>query len=195
MKDSIVEKLKNLSRAKSYSEQDVVYFLVECCKLLEQVNKLDKFRVIRFYRNWSCHSCISKDAEKIFEEIYIIIKAKKYLKLEKREEGEIPAFAELVDDMVTKSLDNYSFIKLKEEVKRFAGDFLNNEVLNWKSFEEQLHHIIADTPLIIKKGKQEIFKFWLRESNREEPFKGVTVQFSYPGGWTGGGTRDKLFKF
>ncbi|MDO8500109.1 MAG: hypothetical protein Q7S66_05670 [bacterium] len=198
MKNEIIEKLKNITTLKEYSEPYVAYFLIEAYKLLEQENKLDNYELIKFYRNWSCHSKLDKATHKIFEEIYIIIRADEYLGL--RQNNPI-AFSDLIDDTVDKIFEKYSFKMLKKEIDRFSADYLGGKDLDFQSFQRPLQNIIKDIPLIVTKhhnGGEEIFRFEVREQlgpKANPPFNDLTFYIKYPGGQMSGGSRAKLTTF
>lgn len=158
MRNDIVEKLKGVVSNKDYSEQEVVYFFVESYKLLEQINRLSEYPVIKFYRNWICHSSLTKDADRIFEEVYIILRAEKYFSFPPQEEDEPPAFVELLHNAYQKAFREYFFPKLREEIKKFGGEFLDNKIPKWEPFRENLYQVLIDTPLLIKKGNEELFQ-------------------------------------
>jgi len=164
MKNVIIDNLKRISRLKEYSDQDIVYFLVESYKLLEQENKLDDFNILKFYRNWSCHSRLDKDAHKIFEEIYIILRADEYLNLKRNDPI---AFSYLIDNTVNKIFEKYSFKMLKKDIEIFSKFFLEREILKFQFFQRPLQNVIKDIPLIVTKnhiGKgEEIFRLEVRE--------------------------------
>ena len=194
MKNDIVNKLKGVTAGGNNSEQTVVYFLVESYKIIEQVNRLPDFELIRFYRNWVCHSVLLKDSQKIFEEVYVIIRAEKYLNLEKRHNDEMPAFAELIDDAVSKAFSNYSFKKLKKEIEKFSKEFLNGSPPDWKNFSANLYEILINVPLIIKKDNEKFFRFEVIKIDGKEPFNGLRIQITFPGGWIRTGARDIFFE-
>ena len=198
MKNEIIKKLKDITIQKEYSEQDVVYFLIESYKLLEQENKLDDYDLIKFYRNWSCHSRLDKAAHKIFEEIYIIIRADEYLGLSQNNPS---AFSDLIDDTVDKIFENYSFKMLKKEISRFSTDYLEGKNLEFQSFQRPLQNIIKDIPLIITKNYdrgEEIFRLEVREQLGpmvNPPFNDLTFYIKYSGGQISGGSRAKFTTF
>ncbi|MEN9405643.1 MAG: hypothetical protein RLY47_602 [Candidatus Parcubacteria bacterium] len=189
MRNNIIEKLDRTIENGIDSEQSVVYFLVESYKLIEQENRLADFELIRFYRNWVCHSILVKDSQKVFEEVYILIRAQKYLNLEERGKDEMPAFPELIDDTVSAAFEKYSFKRLKEEIEMFSKKFLSGNTPNWETFVRRLSEVLINVPLIIKKDKDEIFRFEVIEITKQETSNGLTVQITFPGGWirtTGG---------
>lgn len=198
MKNEIIGKLKKAAALKEFSEPDIVYFLVESYKLLEQENKLDNYDLIKFYRNWSCHSRLDKTAHKIFEEIYIIIRADEYLGLQQK--GPLD-FSELIDSTVDKIFEKYSFKALKGEMNKFSVDYLDGKVIEFESFQRPLQNIIKDIPLIITKnpdGGEEIFRFKIREQlgqTADPPFNDLTFDITYAGGHIGGGSRAKFTTF
>lgn len=158
MKNDIKVKIEKVLIKNFYSEQDVVYFLVESYKFLEQEGRLDKFRVIKFYRNWACHHLLSKNIDKIFEEVYILIKAEKYFK---KISGK--PWIDLVNDEIEKSFKKFSPIKLKDEIDKFVTLFNFSVKLNWKSFREGLYGVVVDSPLLIVEKKENIFIFKFSE--------------------------------
>jgi hypothetical protein len=174
MQSAMIEKMKDVARNEHCREKDVVYFLVEAYKLLEQVGKLQQFSLIRFYRNWACHSVLTKDSEKIFEEIYIVIKAKKYLSFPELEGG-IPPFIELVDNIFRDSFNKYSFKELKKEIAKFCEQFLDNQMVSWNQFRKELYDVITDTPLVIREGKEELFRFICREITDNRAFDSISI--------------------
>lgn len=157
MTNKIKQRLKIIFDQKSYSEQDVVYCLVEIYKLLEIEGKLNKFKVIRFYRNWVCHSHLSKDAGKIFEEVYILIRARKYFKGVRRG----LRWVDLVEHAIESSFKKFSLPTLEKELLNFLKSFLKlrEDKLLWDKFRYELYKIITDIPLKIMVGESEIFSF------------------------------------
>jgi len=195
MKENIIDNLKKMVEEKNYNEKDIVYFLVESYKLIEQ-NELSNFNLIKFYRNWTCHSTLSKDSEKIFEEIYILIKAREYLNLELNEKNnneEFLAFGELIQEKVSESFNNYSFKKLKSEIDKFSLEFLDGQKIQWENFKENLKKIIIGTPLVIKRKKEIIFEFKIRAWGGKT-LTGICMEISYPGGNITTGIKDDLFE-
>src|SRR3989344_1065718 len=198
MKNEIIKKLKDITIQKEYSEQDVVYFLIESYKLLEQENKLDDYDLIKFYRNWSCHSRLDKAAHKIFEEIYIIIRADEYLGLSQNNPS---TFSDLIDNTVDKIFENYSFKMLKKEISRFSTNYLEEKNLEFQSFQRPLQNIIKDIPLIITKNYdrgEEIFRLEVREQlgpMANPPFNDLTFYIKYSGSQISGGSRAKFTTF
>lgn len=157
MNNNIKQKINNILVKNNYSEQDVAYFFVETYKLLESENKLSKFPTIKFYRDWVCHSVISKYTEKIFYEVYILIKARKYMPDDIR-------LRELGIDKIFECFKRHSFIQLKNEVNIFLNSFLDKEKLNWEKLRGELYKIIMDTPLLIKENSQELLRFECKKS-------------------------------
>jgi hypothetical protein len=182
MRNDLIKKLRDLTHIEKYSEQDVLYFLVECSKFLEQIDKLTQFKVIKFYRNWVCHARLSNDAEKIFDEAYVIIRAKEYLNIEEESNGWNFGYHELVDKKANQCFLPYSYKKLKEEIEKFSIEYLDGDVLEWKLFMQQLSHIINDVPLVIKKDGMEMFRFELVEVDPRYPFGNLIIQTTFPGG-------------
>jgi hypothetical protein len=155
MQADIREKIKNILQQETYSKPDIVYFLVETYKLLEQQNKSGEFDVFRFYRNWTCHSSLSRDSEKIFEEVYVLIRAEKYI-------PNIPGRPDWIDLMtkeIKKSFRGYSPLKLKADIEKTFSLLGYKGLFNWESFRAGLYEIIRDTPLSIKEKHEEVFRF------------------------------------
>jgi hypothetical protein len=178
MQNNIIEKLRRLTHAEQYSEQDVLYFLVESHKLLELTEKLSRFTVIKFYRNWVCHARLSKDTEKIFDEAYIIIRAKEYLNIKEESNGWNFGYHELVDKKANECFQPYSYKKLKEEIEQFSKEYLKGDTPKWRFFMQQLSHIITDTPLVIKRDGTELFRFQVVEVSARPPFGNLIIETS-----------------
>jgi hypothetical protein len=155
MEIDIKEKIKNVLRQETYSESDIVYLLVETRKFLE-LNKVgNDFDVLRFYRNWACHSELTNDAGKIFNKVSVLIMAREYVEGTKEQ----LKWDDLITEKIKEAFIQYSFPKLGGELKKIFDLFCYNENFNWQSFRTGLYEIIQDTPLSIKKDKREIFKF------------------------------------
>jgi hypothetical protein len=152
MTEDIKEKIKAVLRKEHYSELDVVYFFVETYKLLERENNLDNFKTIKFYRNWVCHSSLDKDGEKIFDEAYILIRARKYFPDDSK-------FIDIMTDKIPECFRERSFSKLKGEIELFLDSFLNKEKFYWDELRKNLYSVITDTPLLIKENGKEILRF------------------------------------
>lgn len=195
MRDAIIEKLKGVVAEKDYSEQDIVYFFVESYKLLEQQNRLSDFPVIRFYRNWICHALITNDADRIFEELYVIIRAEKYMSFPEPEEGEPPGFLELVNSVYRKAFSKYFFPKLKAELDVFGARYLDRNVPHWQSFRAQLYNVLVDVPLIVKRKDEEVFRLSLEQLSDDAEFDHVRVAIKFPQGSQTTTTSDEYFLY
>ena len=171
MKLEIIEKIKKTLRKKTYSEQDIVYFLVESYKFLEQEEKSvrKKFNVIIFYRNWACHYSLSKKTMEIFEKVYILIRAREYI-------NNPLLYIDLINKEIEKSFSEYSFTNLENQIKKFSNSFLDKEAFNWKNLRIQLYNVIVDTPLIINRNKDKIFKFILKKIADKDKFDDLEIE-------------------
>lgn len=151
---NIIDVLKN----KTHSEYSVVYCLVECYKYLERKGELKKFDVIRFYRNWACHSHLSNDTEKVFEEVHLLIKEKTE---NQRFLSNPTLWRDLMTQKISESFSKYSLSILKEQIESFSHDFSNGQsIVNWENFKSELYKIIVDIPLLIfTKDDREVFRF------------------------------------
>jgi len=154
MTDEIKSNIKDILNRESHSKESTTYFLVESYKYLERNKQLSSYKVIKLYRNWACHSYLSSDADKIFEELYILVSAKKYIS-----NSDEPPWSVLVMKELQKDFANYSLNGLKKEIKRFSKNFLDDTpFLDWSSFRDNVSEVIKDIPLIIVKNKKEIFR-------------------------------------
>lgn len=160
MKADIKGKIKKVLRQKTYSEPDVVYLLVECYKFLGEPK--NKFSVLKFYRNWACHSFLLWDTAKIFKEVHNLIKAREPSK-------------NLIVDKVRKSFIGYSFLKLEKELEEIFKLFGYKEKFNWRSFRVKLYKIICDTPLFILKNEDVIFQFKCKEIFKQLSFDDLEI--------------------
>ena len=180
MRETIIKKLISISQKERYFECDVVYFLVESFKLLEKEKVLSNFDVIKFYRNWCCHSKLTSDAHKVFKEISEIFENNKHLK-----DQDPYTFSNLIDETVDREFKKYSFKILRKDIEVFSKDFLDGEIVNFQHFERPLQEIIIDIPLIITKdGDEELFKLEVREQGgptASPPFNDLTFYIKYKG--------------
>ncbi|MEK7650182.1 MAG: hypothetical protein AAB367_04480 [Patescibacteria group bacterium] len=151
MKSVILDKTKNIFTQTSYSEQDIIYVLVGICKYLELVpGRQSNFKVIRFYRNWICHAFLTKDAEKILNEIYVLAKASKYI--------DNNIWSEILSQEIKKAFYKYSLDALKSELEDFGKSVLGVQVFDWASFRKKLYIVLEDVPLLVKEGEDVIVK-------------------------------------
>lgn len=156
MKADISEKIKAILSKEDYSEPEIVYLLVESIKYLELNSKKSAFKIITFYRNWTCHSSLSGDPKTIFEIPYALIKERENAK---SAFGEVDLMNKLTDE-IKKSFQAYSFTNLAIELESFFKLIgYNSENFKWPSFRIGLYKIITDTPLLIIENGVEIFNF------------------------------------
>jgi hypothetical protein len=155
----ITEKIKNILRQESYSERDVVYFLVESYKFLERkYSKMfgqGKYNQIKFYRNWTCHAQLCGDSNKIFIDFIALIKAEK---------SKPNAYGHLdwrysMADRIKERFREYGPLHLKEEILEFLSEIKYDGDFSWESFRANLYEVIRDIPLVIKDEKENIFTF------------------------------------
>jgi len=114
MKNEIKDKIENTIRNKDYSEAGVVYLLTQSYKFLEKEKRLDEFGVIRFYRNWACHSYLSGDTMKIFKKVHVLNQAREYKYIKNNLE-----FTDIMSHEIEKSFSKYSPKFLKNEIDIF----------------------------------------------------------------------------
>jgi len=169
MKSEIIKKLKKTLSKKNYSEQDVAYILIEIYKFLESSNQVNDFETIRFYRNWTAHSFLLKDSVKIFEDVYFLIKAREYL-------GDDMKWSDLMTSKIKRAFCPYSFKYLEKQLIKFSVEKLGKNYLKWAEFRKQIYQIITDTPLIIKKGNNEIFKFECKKLNKPFNYDNLEIK-------------------
>ena len=155
----IREKIKDVLSQSTYSERDVVYFLVEAYKFLER--KYDKefgqgkYDRIKFYRNWTCHAQLYGDSNKVFVDFVELINA---------ERSKLNAYGhyDWLDSMIVKIKERfrqYGPLYLKNDILEFLFEIGYNKNFNWESFRVSLYEVIQDIPLIIKDGEEIIFTF------------------------------------
>jgi len=162
MEADIKEKITRILLKDNYTEEDVTYFFVEAYKLLESSKQEKVFNIIGFYRNWICHSSITKDSEKIFDDVYVLIRARSYFA--------DAIWRDLMTDKIIKSFGKYSFFNLFEQIELFLKKYLNQISINWKDLRIKLYKVIEETPLSIIVNKKEIFRFICAEFPEEIDF-------------------------
>lgn len=150
MKEQIDSNLNRILGTDQWSEEEVVYFLVEIYKLIEQQNLKENYKVLVFYRNWVCHSSLSS-ADKIFEDLVALVKIKKYLDMPR-------TWKALSTRIVIESFAEYSPSLLCGEINKFlTGQGLKSEI-SWKKFIYSMMDVLRDVPLTIKHNGTEIFR-------------------------------------
>jgi len=151
----IKTKLKSKLSKTEYEESDVVYFLVEMYKFLEQENKLKDYKFIVFYRNWVCHSAL--DTNPNIDVFFSDIKKE----IISNNLGIDVDTVDKVLDHLPKTVQSFSFKKLKEDIDKFSANYLDNLTINWNIFRESLYQILIGQPLKIniKLQKQIIFEY------------------------------------
>ena len=147
----IKSKLKDKLHKENYEESDVVYLLVEIYKILEQEQKLKDFKFINFYRNWVCHSSLSTN-----QNIDIFFKDIKEEIISRNLEIDYDTVDKILD-YLPKTIQSFSFKKLKEDMDNFSKIYLNSETINWSIFRGSLYQVLIGQPLKIKiKTEKEI---------------------------------------
>jgi hypothetical protein len=195
MREAIVEKLKVVATCKDFTERDAVYFFVESYKVLEQGNRLHDYPVIRFYRNWICHSSLTKDADRIFEEVYVLVRAEKYMSFPTPEEDEPPGFHELLDKVYRREFAKYFFPKLRDELVKFGEQYLDKKTPNWQLLRKQLYNILVDIPLVVRRNDEEIFRLELRQLSGYAQFDYLEIAIRFPQGSQTTATTDAYFLY
>ena len=131
------EKIKNWFKQENYSEEDVLYLLVEMGKYLERSGKNlgdpveikrlyeNDFHTIKFFRNWVAHPNIDRYVPR-----YVLDVIEKGISNKDNQE-------------VEKTL----FILLKDEIARFCETIrpdINIDKMNWDRFFYSLKHILTE---------------------------------------------------
>jgi hypothetical protein len=163
MNIDIRHKIYEVLKQDSYSERDVVYVLVELYKFLEkkygkQFGK-GKYDVVKFYRDWSCHSFLHGASYKVFVGIDALIK-------EEAKKPNAVGHLDWQDQMAKKIRDcfrGYGPLSLKEELLKSFAEIGYEGPFSWTSFRASLYQVLRDTSLIIKDGDDVIFEFRLME--------------------------------
>lgn len=139
---SLKQKILNKLTQESYSEEDVVYLLMEIGKYLERsekglsdsddmkLNRSD-YKVIMFFRNWVAHT--EKDRGKIPENL-------------------LRSFKKVLDGH-SGGVEEEIFKFLKNEIEKFQSK-IDGGKINWEDFCASLKLVLAEQPVrILCEGK------------------------------------------
>ncbi len=199
----VKNKLEELVKNKKLSEAEVLYFIVHLGKIIEETNIKDEYDLIKFYRNWCCYSCITKDTHNIFIRTKETIKDdedNKIYNTDKKYEfiQEKVNFMEKIQVNIENELNKYSFDNLKLEIEKFCSEKLRNPIeFEWKVFFEKLSEIIIHTPLIIKNESNNLLKIELKKVSGLGIFDGIQVSIILENNNVAsyGGKMDKIFGY
>ena len=140
MQDELKEKLNQLLHERTgFTEAEAVYFLVESRKLLDRYERDKRFRLLRFYADWSVHT--EKDSIKGFETIAQQLAAEPHDRATgSKESAEVEAQLGLV-----------RMTALREEIRTYLCHFglanpFGNEAA-WIAFVANLTSVLQDQPI------------------------------------------------
>lgn len=145
---NLSQKIEKVFKRNNFSEEEVVYLLIEIGKYIERsgknldqtiTEKLDKndLSTIKFFRNWIAHPSIDNPVPE-----HILFIFTNILEKDKKEAEE-----EL-------------FSLLKEEMSMFcdiARINTDKDKINWSSFFEGLKHILSEQPVKIMGKHKYVF--------------------------------------
>jgi len=134
---SLEKKIGNkLVATKNFSEEDVVYLLVEMGKYLERSKKdlgdsndlklkANDFKIVCFFRDWVAHT--EKDRGKIPDDI-------------------LQNFEKILSGQVV-GVEEELFELLKNEIEKFNDVIGGSEIkINWGSFHDSLKRVLSEQP-------------------------------------------------
>lgn len=156
MDNDIKNKIKNVFGQREYCERDVVYFLIESYKFLEEKYGREfgasKYNRIKFYRNWASHAELNGDTTKVFVDFIKLIKE---CRSKSNASGQFDWNNSMTDEIKNR-FRPYGPLQLRNEIKELQTEIGYGDIFNWESFRINLYEVIRDIPLTIKE-KDDVF--------------------------------------